>query len=152
MVAVKLVLLLCGDHDPGGLHITDTMRKMLRALSRAVDWNPRNLEIVRFGPNAEFIDEHGLTWIENLETSSGKRLDDPSHDDHEKKYVQDYIEIYGARKCEANALVVEPALGRQLCRDAILQYIPADAPQRYERKLKRVRRQLQTAIRERIAV
>jgi hypothetical protein len=32
----KCVLLLCTDHDPGGLLIADTMRKNLEELSRAV--------------------------------------------------------------------------------------------------------------------
>jgi ParB-like chromosome segregation protein Spo0J len=108
------VLLLCGDHDPGGLHITATMRKNLEDLSGAVDWNPGNLEIIRFGLNADFIDAHDLTWIDNLETSSGGQLDDPGHNDHAKQYVQNYIAQFGARKCEANALVVEPDVGRQL--------------------------------------
>ena len=31
----QCVLLLCGDHDPGGLNITDTMRKNLADLSNA---------------------------------------------------------------------------------------------------------------------
>jgi hypothetical protein len=37
------VLLLCGDHDPGGLHITETMHKNLADLSDAVGWSPDNL-------------------------------------------------------------------------------------------------------------
>ena len=57
----------------------------------AVGWSPENLIISRFGLNAEFIDRHGLTWIDNLETSSGGQLDDPDHNDHDKRYVQDYI-------------------------------------------------------------
>ena len=118
----RCVLLLCGDHDPGGLHITDTMRKNLADLGRAVGWSPDNLAIIRFGLNADFINEHGLTWIDNLETASGEQLDDPDHADHDKRYVQDYIAEFGVRKCEANALVVEPEVGRQLCRDAILEH------------------------------
>jgi hypothetical protein len=110
------VLPLCGDHDPGGLHITATMRKNLEDLSGAVDWGPGNLEIIRFGLNADFIDAHDLTWIDDLETSSGGQLDDPGHNDHAKQYVQNYIAQFGVRKCEANALVVEPDVGRQLCR------------------------------------
>jgi hypothetical protein len=39
----RCVLLLCGDHDPGGLHITDKMRKNLEDLSGAVGWTPENL-------------------------------------------------------------------------------------------------------------
>jgi hypothetical protein len=147
----RCVLLLCGDHDPGGLHITEKMRKNLEDLSGAVDWSPDNLVIIRFGLNADFIDEHGLTWIDNLETSSGGQLDDPNHNDHDKSYVQDYIAEFGVRKCEANALVVEPEVGRALCHAAILAHVPADSPDRYRRKLARVRRRLQRALRERVA-
>jgi hypothetical protein len=139
----QCVLLLCGDHDPGGLHITDTMHKNLDDLGDAVGWTPDDLIIVRFGLNADFIDEHSLTWIDNLETSSGEQLDDPNHNDHAKRYVQDYIAEFGVRKCEANALVVEPEAGRRLCREAILEHIPADA-----RKLDEVRQQLHQALRK----
>ena len=144
-------MLLCGDHDPGGLHITEKMRKNLedlaaRSAGRRIIWSS-----VRFGLNADFIDRHGLTWIDNLETSSGGQLDDPDHNDHDKRYVQDYIAEFGVRKCEANALVVEPEIGRQLCRDAILEHVPADAVERYERKLDRVRKRLRQALRERVS-
>jgi hypothetical protein len=147
----RCILLLCGDHDPGGLRITEKMRKNLEDLSSAVGWSPDNLVIIRFGLNADFIDDHNLTWIDNLETSSGEQLDDPDHNDHDKRYVQDYIKQFGVRKCEANALVVEPEVGRQLCRDAILEHVPADAVQRYERRLDRVRKQLQRAFRRRLS-
>lgn len=99
----KCVLLLCGDHDPGGLNITGAMRSNLKELECAVRWSPDNLVITRFGLNADFINRNGLTWIDNLETSSGGRLDDPRLPDHNKAYVQDYIRRFGARKCEANA-------------------------------------------------
>jgi hypothetical protein len=146
----RCVLLLCGDHDPGGLLITSKMRKNLEDLAGAVGWTPENLVITRFGLNAGFIDEHGLTWIDNLETSSGERLDDPDHNDHDKSYVQDYIARFGVRKCEANALVVVPEIGRELFRQAILEHIPANAPAKYRRKLERVRKQLQRELRERV--
>jgi DNA-binding response OmpR family regulator len=55
------------------------------------------------------------------------------------------------RKCEANALVVEPEVGRALCRDAILEHIPADAVERHERKLDHVRQRLRRALRERVS-
>jgi hypothetical protein len=147
----KCILLLCGDHDPGGLHITDKMCKNLEDLAGAVGWSPANLIIIRFGLNADFINENGLTWIDNLETSSGKRLDDENHTDHDKAYVQDYITEFGVHKCEANALVVKPEVGRQLCRDAILEHIPADVVERYERKLDRLREQLRLALRGRVS-
>jgi hypothetical protein len=100
--------------------------------------------------NAGFIDENGLTWIDNLETSSGGRLDDPQHNDHNKEYVQGYIERFGVRKCEANALVVAPEGGRQLCRDAILEHVPIDAVRRYERRLAQLRKQLKEALQPRL--
>ena len=127
----KCVLLLCGDHDPGGLRITDAMRRNLEDLARAVRWSPRDLIIIRFGLNADFIDRAGLTWIDNLETASGRSLADPSHKSHRDADVQDYLRRFGVRKCEANALVVAPVIGRDLCRRAILQHVPARAPQAY---------------------
>ena len=55
--------------------------------------------------------------------------------------MQDYLKRFGARKVEANALVVRPEAGRKLCRDAILNYVPAVAVERYELRLSRVREQ-----------
>jgi hypothetical protein len=147
----KCVLLVCGDHDRGGLLITESLRNNLDDLSGAVGWAPDNLIITRFGLNADFIDRHGLTWIDNLETSSGLQLDDPNHNDYDKSYVQDYIRRFGARKCEANALVVAPEIGRQLCRNAILQHVPANAAAAYARKLKRERDRLRREIAIRLA-
>jgi hypothetical protein len=144
----QCVLLLANDHDPGGLLISDTMRKNLADLSAAVGWSPDNLIIERFGLNADFIEANRLVWIDNLETSSGARLDDPRHPNHDKRYVRDYIAEFGVRKCEANALVVAPEMGRQLCRGAILRYVDADAPRRYQRRLERARRELRRIINE----
>jgi hypothetical protein len=149
-VGRQCVLLLCGDHDPGGLLITNTMRKNIEDLSGAVGWTPEHLIIERFGLNADFIEESGLTWIDNLETSSGGRLDDESHDHHAQEYVQNYIKRFGARKCEANALVRQPEIGRQLCRDAILEYLPEDAPEDYEERLAPLREELRQALEDRI--
>ena len=146
----RCVLLLCGDHDPGGPHITDKCARTCEDLSGAVGWTPENLVISRFGLNADFIDRHDLTWIDNLETSSGQQLDDPGHSDHDKRYVQDYIGRFGVRKCEANALVVVPDIGRVLCRNAILRHVPATAPARYHSRLHRVRAKLHRAIRRRM--
>ena len=104
----KCVMLPFVDLDPGGLRIAEFLRKNLADLSDAVGWSPDNLIIDRFGLNLDFIRRHRLTWIDNLETSSGERLDDPKHHDHDKDYVQSYIKKYGVRKVEANALVVCP--------------------------------------------
>lgn len=131
----QCVLLYCGDHDPGGLNISGALRKNLEDLENAegVTWSPENLIIERFGLNYDFIQENNLTWIENLETGGkpkpGKKkypLDHPEHPDHHKPYVQSYLELYGARKVEANALVVIPDEARQMCREAILKYVDQD--------------------------
>ncbi|CAG4900280.1 hypothetical protein [Paraburkholderia saeva] len=129
------VLLYCGDFDPGGLHISDTLRANFEELAKAVGWHPDNLIVDRFGLNLDFIQEHSLSWIDNLETGSGERLDDPKHKDHFKPYVQDYLRRYGARKVEANALVTQPDAARKLCREAILRYLPVDVFVDYTRAI-----------------
>ncbi len=144
----KCVLLYCGDHDPGGLQISGKLRKNLGDLAGAIGWNPDNLIIDRFGLNHDFISDHDLTWIDILETSSGKHLDDPRHTDHKKAYVQDYLTKFGARKVEANALVVRSEAGRELCRQAILKYIDDDAPGVYEAKLAPRRDEVRRRVRD----
>jgi hypothetical protein len=132
----KCVLLYCGDHDPAGLKISGTIRSNLRDVEPAVKWDPSDLIIDRFGLNISFIEEQGLTWIDNLETARGRyHLDDPLHDDHRKQYVQEYIAQYGARKCEANALVIRPDAGRQLCLEAIQRYVNDSSVTEYEAAL-----------------
>ena len=139
----RCVLLLFTDHDPGGLHISDFMRSNLEDMARSVGWSPRNLVIDRFGLNYDFIEREKLTWIENLATSKGEYpLDDKRHPDHYKPYVQDYLRKYGVRKVESDALLKVPEIGRELCRKAILKYVPARAPRRYLNKLKPVREEL----------
>jgi hypothetical protein len=107
----------------------------MEELSDAVGWSPTDLVVDRFGLNLDFIEANGLSWIDNLETSSGGRLDDPRHADHRKPYVQSYLAQFGARKLEANALVVRPTEGRELCRQAILKYVPEYAPHAYHGRL-----------------
>ena len=72
----QCVLLLCGDHDPGGLAITGTMRRNLEDLARAVGWSPHNLVISRFGLNADFINHAGAHLDRqpgNVERSKARR-------------------------------------------------------------------------------
>lgn len=145
------VLLYCGDHDPGGLCISEFLRKNLEDLSGAVGWDPAALIIDRFGLDYDFVEQLGLTWIDNLETSSGERLDDPRHRDHRKPYVQNYLTCFGARKVEANALIVRPEEGRGLCRQAILKYLPETAPHDYEQRLQPHRDALKKALAKRLA-
>jgi hypothetical protein len=147
----QCVLLYCGDFDPGGLQISGFLRKNFADLADAVGWHPGNLIIDRFGLNYDFIQEHNLTWIDNLETGSGQRLDDQNHPDHDKAYVQDYIRKYRARKVEANALVVRPDAGRELCRQAILKYIDGDLVAAYEERLASVQEEVRQEVVQLIA-
>jgi len=148
----QCVLLYGGDHDPGGLNISNFLRSNFADMSRAVGWSPHDLIIDRFGLNFDFIERHGLTWIDNLITPNGKYpLDDPRHPHHKMEYVQSYLQRFGARKVEANALVTRPEAGRELCRQAILRYVPADAIARYERKLIPIRAALRDEIARRLA-
>jgi hypothetical protein len=153
----RCILLVCGDHDPGGLHITDFLHGNLSDTADAVEedgtpalpsWHPDELEIVRFGLNRDFIDAQGLMWIDNLETSSGKDLSDPRHHDHRKDYVQDYLREHSARKVEANALMAVPAAGRQVCLDAITRYITESAVEEYENRVAEQRANLAERIAE----
>lgn len=143
----KCVLLVFVDHDPGGLLIAEFLRKNLSDLSNAVGWSPKKLIIVRFGLKPDFIRRHRLSWIPNLETSSGERLDDPDHNDHNKDYVQSYIKKFGVRKVEANALVTCGEAGRELCSQAILKYVSQSAVEKYRRHLSIEQRKVQTAVR-----
>jgi hypothetical protein len=142
----RCVLLYCGDHDPGGLRISDCIRNNFADLTGAVGWNPENLIIDRFGLNADFIEANGLVWIDNLETGSGGDLADRRHRDHKKFYVQDYLRKFGARKVEANALVVRPSEGRMFCQEAILRYLPDGARGRYKARLEEVREEVRLAV------
>jgi hypothetical protein len=120
------VLLLFYDHDPAGLKITDTFRKNLEDCEGGTGWNPDKLIVERFGLNYEDIEKHGLTWIENLKTGSGRESRDHS-----------YIQRFGVKKCESNALFKnDEALkaGEQICRNAIEKYYGSDARERFKHK------------------
>lgn len=131
------LVLYCGDHDPGGLNISDGFKKNLNQLEQAVGFSSDFIQVERFGLNYDFIEQHGLSWIENLDTSSANTpsLDNPKHPDHYKPYVQDYISEFGVRKCEANSLVVQHEAGRQLLRDTLLKHIKLKQISEYEKAL-----------------
>lgn len=140
---LKSVLLYCGDHDPDGLRISDFLRKNLNELKDIVwrngekGYDPKNLIITRFGLDADFIKENNITWIDNLITGSGKNLANPKHRNYNLSYVQSYLKEFGARKCEANALVTMPKAAKKLVENAIINYVGHDAKSRfYEKWLK----------------
>jgi len=159
----QIILGYCGDHDPGGLNISDWLRSNLfdiggavaRYLNVSTEHSERmisELVIERFGLNADFINQPGLIWIDNLETSSGVDLANRNHPDHHKAYVQNYLRLFGRRKCEANALVINPTAGRNLCADWILQHIPAEAVNRYYIRLGAPQTLYKIALEERFGV
>lgn len=142
---LKCVLLYCGDHDPDGLRISDTIRKNLFDL-KEIAWgdgetgyDPTNLEIFRFGLNYDFIVENDYTWIDNLITGSGMNLADLAHRNHDLPYVQKYLDEIGERKCEANAIVTTPDAAIRLVRDEIEKWIGPDSKERFRVKRVRVR-------------
>jgi hypothetical protein len=154
--AKRCVLLYCGDLDPGGLHISGKICSNLNDMSQAVGWWPNNLIIDRFGIDAAFIRRHRMTWIENLHTSKkgGLPLDDPEHKDHWKRYVQEYLAAYGARKVEATALVKPHIVphARALCLKTILKYLPESAPEEYESSLELPRTKMAAEIKRLLKV
>jgi hypothetical protein len=137
---LKCVLLYCGDHDPDGLRISETIRENLKQISQ-VTWgdgmegyDPKDLIIDRFGLNYDFILSNKYTWIDNLITGSGKNLASPVHPNFKLPYVQEYLKTVGERKCEANAIVTTPELAQNLIKDKIEEYLGTDSLERFERK------------------
>ena len=128
------VLMLFYDHDPAGLKITRMFRENLEDCEGGTGWSPQNLVIERFGLNAEDVEKYNLTWIENLKTSSGKEANAP-----------DYIQKFGRRKCESNALfkndlTLEAA--EAICRNTIEKYYGKDAKERFKQKEENTRKNL----------
>lgn len=137
---LKCVLIYCGDHDPDGLRISDTLRKNLKQL-QDVRWgdgrggyDPSDLIIDRIGLNFDFIAKNKYTWIDNLITGSGKNLADRRHPNYSLPYVQEYLSTVGERKCEANAIVTTPDKAKSLITDSITKYLGDDALDRFEIK------------------
>lgn len=123
---LKPVLLLFYDHDPAGLKISRTFKKMLEDCEGGTGWSPEGLIIERFGLNEEDIEDYGLMWIENLRTSSGRTSRDWS-----------YRQTYGEKKCESNALFKNDKTleaGEQICIKVIEKYYGADALKRFTEK------------------
>lgn len=156
---LKCVLLYCGDHDPDGLRISDTLRKNLYDIRHIfwsdglVGYDPSNLEIHRFGLNYDFIIENNYTWIDNLVTGSGAelaRIDadgnivaglkvngkhaGKEHQNFSLEYLQSYIKQFGVRKCEANAIVTTPQNAERLVRDEIERWLGPDSRDRFANK------------------
>lgn len=166
----QCILLYCGDFDPVGVQISDFIKDNLRSLSKAtyngkrIDWQPDNLIVHRFGLDLPFIIQYDLMWINNLKTpngelavigpdgipvagklTEGKNKGKP-HPDFDKPHVQKWINDIGVRKVEANAMITHIAESRELCEQAILQYVNLDGVRRYDEDQAKARQDLQTEI------
>ncbi len=150
---LKCVLLYCGDHDPDGLRISETLRKNIDDIKQ-IHWDdgetgydPRDLIIDRFGLNYEFITGNNLTWIDNLVTGGGELAkmvggqviqgttkNGRPHPNFHLPYLQEYLAKVGVRKCEANALVVAPDAGRFLCEKTVLSFLGEGCIDRFKKK------------------
>lgn len=126
----QCVLLAIGDHDPKGLHIVEGLHRTISSCTniKGLDWDCPEFEVVNIGLTEGQITALDLMKIGNLETGGGRDLSDPSHPDHFKPYVQNYIAQYGVWKCEANALVGNPAGAKELLETAINRFIPGSHP------------------------
>lgn len=141
------VILMFGDFDVGGLSITKSFKDNLDELLPAsgIDTMP-NLSFERVGLNYDDINSLGLVWIDGLETSSGKDLSSPKHPDYNSRHVQDYLAQYGARKCEANALLRCPDAAEKILLNAIQRHIDDDDLIAYQRQQLADRREANDAI------
>ncbi|MCP9784152.1 hypothetical protein KBY83_12660 [Cyanobium sp. WKJ7-Wakatipu] len=128
------VILYVGDHDPSGIKISDGIAGNLRQIAKVEDWEcgldemESDGRIVRFGLNADFINNARLLWIDGLETARDEAkgtndLANPRHPDHGKDYVQSYLLEFGPRKCESNALIANPTAARALIRDELWRWL-----------------------------
>uniref|UniRef100_A0A6M3J5L9 Putative terminase n=1 Tax=viral metagenome TaxID=1070528 RepID=A0A6M3J5L9_9ZZZZ len=134
------VILYFGDLDPYGLAISDFLKKNFYTIRQGTQWDPSNMIVERFGLNFEFIEEQGLTWIDNLESGSGKNMADMDN-----TIMRVYMAEYGEKKCEANAVMrasARPA-AIQLCRATIEGYLGEDALNRFAGKRQIIRDRLE---------
>jgi len=136
-LGLKPILLYYGDFDPAGLLIAETIKKNLKDIERGTYWNPENLIVDKFGLNYDFIEKHKLMWIDNLTTGSGNQAD------KKRKYVKEYIEKYGVRKVEANAVLGTPKIALEHCEESILKYLknPFEA---YDKEIKKEQLKVKT--------
>ena len=140
-MGLQCVLLYCGDFDPDGERISDSIRKNLEQIAD-VTWrdgtrgyDPANLIIDRFGLNYDYIIKKNYTWIDNLMTGRGKDLNDPKHPNFKLPYVQAYLKKVGPRKCESNVIVTTPDDAEALCLAAINKYVGQPTLDRFALKV-----------------
>lgn len=123
------ILLYYGDFDPYGVKISDLLSKHISQIMDITGLLLDKAEIIRVGLNYDFIQRHNLTWIDNLISGSGKL---PNYNNAE---VQAWINKYGERKVEANAVIIAPQPAINELENIILDYLGKDCLYKYEEKL-----------------
>lgn len=153
------ILIYCGDFDPAGMQISNTLKKNFNDLHDALipdgdggyfsGWDSEEvgLTIDRIGLSEGQVEKWGFPWIDNLETSGeGPPLDSPKHSDHDQPYVQNWLDEYGVRKVEANALVTQPELGRDLFTNSVEGYLSDNPKQEYQQKRQNKKKKVQQSL------
>lgn len=149
------ILLYFGDYDPPGVRISDYLwdnfdfpDAQIPVEAEWIDtdyingYRPTHVDINRVGLSRDQIEEQDIAWIDNLKTGKGKDLASPSHADHDKPYVQEWLRDVGERKVEANALMKDPEYGRQLFRDTVHSYLGEKPKTEYQAELDRQREEI----------
>lgn len=143
------VLLYYGDFDPAGIKIAETLKKNIIDLEKATKWNPKNLIIDHFGLTLDFINENDILWINNLITG-GKRNLGKLYDQYKEgkenikifDYEIKYIEKYGVRKCEANAILPIRKIAIEQCEATITKYLGDNPFETYNKKVKKIQNEV----------
>lgn len=127
----KTVLLYFGDHDPAGIDIADTMKKLLRDLELGTNYDPSNLIVNHFGLSYEFIEDNNIMWIDNLLSASGKKPN------YKNPKIIDYISKYGERKVEANVIILPEIREKveELFEETILGYLGDNPLKDYDNQI-----------------
>jgi len=142
-MGLKPVFLYYGDFDPAGIKIVETIKKNIRDIEKATKWSPDNLIVDHFGLKIDFIEANKILWIDNLMTGGGRNLG-KLYEKHKAgtllegrllKYELEYIEKYGARKCEANAILPIRQVAIDHCEKTIQKYLGENPFEVYDKKI-----------------
>lgn len=141
-IGLKPVLLYYSDFDPTGLKIAENLRKNFKDIQRSTEWSPDNLIIDRFGLTIDFINKNDLLWIDNLTTGSGRDLGKLYNKYKEGKktnlidYEIEYIETYGVKKCEANAILPIRTIAVRDYEETIQKYLGNNPFEKYNESIR----------------
>jgi hypothetical protein len=137
----KVKLIYFGDLDPVGISISNNLGRNLGKCANMTDvrWSAEHVEVLEAGLHFYQVEDLGLSWTDNLLSSTGTDMSKPFKPDgkrnkaYETYNVAAYMEeVGGARKVELNALATRIDEARAMFKAMILDFIPADWPARHE--------------------